>query len=230
MVGTKQILEGNGQHRFVTNERCEAEDSACLTSWQADLSFDQGFNDLFVMLDRVDVHCIWVSDRVLDLLPSQLPEKIPGGEIPAKGVFCDNAMDIVLNHYPKPNPARKATFAKNAMRELNRLGIVGMHDAGVVPSDLNLYTQLASDNDWTVRVYAMIECDVRNTFCPEEVKKISTNNGKLHVRGVKLFAGKYFSTAVDSNLIQRRWSIGKLGKRNASAVYRQTGFFWLPSC
>jgi predicted amidohydrolase YtcJ len=140
------------------------------------------------MLDRVDVHCIWVSDAILHLLPFPLLD-IPGGETPSKGVFCDNAMNIVLEHYPKPNKARKTQFVKNAMAELNKLGIVGMHDAGVVPGDLKLYEELASDEDWTVRVNAMIECDVRNTFCPEVVKKVSTPNGRFHVNSVKLFGG-----------------------------------------
>lgn len=140
------------------------------------------------MLDRVDFHCIWVSQKVLDLLPSPIPD-VPGGEVPAKGVFCDNAMDIVLEHYPKPNRAQQTKFIKAAMAGLNQYGIVGMHDAGVTPGDLKLYEELANDDDWTVRVNAMIECDVRNTFCPEAVKKTSTPNGKLQVKSVKLFAG-----------------------------------------
>ena len=124
---------------------------------------------------------------MLDLLPSfSVP---PGGDVPAKGVFCDNAMDIVLEYYPKPSKARKTEFIKTAMLDLNKYGIVGMHDAGVVPGDLELYEELTNDPDWTVRVSAMIECDVRNTFCPEAVKKISTPNGKFHVRSVKLFGG-----------------------------------------
>jgi predicted amidohydrolase YtcJ len=87
------------------------------------------------MLDRVDVHCIWVSNKVLSLLPKKIGDT-PGGEIPAKGVFCDSAMDVVLKHYPKPDVARKKKFVKDAMVELNELGIVGMHDAGVIVSHM----------------------------------------------------------------------------------------------
>jgi|TARA_R110002003_G_scaffold351_11_gene18943 predicted amidohydrolase YtcJ len=140
------------------------------------------------MLDRVDVHCIWVSESVLSLLPEDVGD-IPGGEIPAKGVFCDNAMDAVLEHYQQPSKERKTTFLKNAMLELNKLGIVGMHDAGVTPSDLRLYKELSGTDDWNVRVSAMVECDARNTFCPEAVQQVSTLDGKLHVRSVKLFGG-----------------------------------------
>lgn len=159
-----------------------------LTFAKSDLDIDETFKDQYVMLDRIDVHCIWVSEKVLSLLPSPIPD-VPGGEIPAKGIFCDNAMDIVLKYYPKPSVERRTKWVKDAMFELNKLGIVGMHDAGVVPRDLGLYEELAQDDDWNVRVYAMIECDIRNTFCPEAAKKVETSNGKLHVRSVKLFGG-----------------------------------------
>lgn len=132
-----------------------------------------------------------MSEKVLDLLPSPLPAVPAGGEVVAKGVFCDNAMEMVLEYYPKPGKDRKSKFVKDAMIELNSLGIVGMHDAGVVPGDLRLYKELSNDEDWTVRVNAMIECDARNTFCPDEVKKVSTPNGMFHVRSVKLFGGTW---------------------------------------
>jgi predicted amidohydrolase YtcJ len=132
-----------------------------------------------------------VSNKVLDLLPSPLSGIPAGGEVVAEGVFCDNAMDMVLEYYPKPSKDHKSKFVKDAMVELNKLGIVGMHDAGVVPSELKLYEELSSDENWTVRVSAMIECDARNTFCPDEVKKVSTLNGMFHVRSVKLFGGMW---------------------------------------
>jgi predicted amidohydrolase YtcJ len=154
------------------------------------LEIDEKFKDQYVMLDRIDVHCIWVSEKVLSLLPSPLPE-IPGGDIPAKGIFCDNAMEIVLKHYPKPSKERRTRWIKDAMFELNKLGIVGMHDAGVFPSELSLYQELVNDDDWNVRVNAMIECETRNTHCPADAIKIEAPNGKLHIRSVKLFAGKH---------------------------------------
>lgn len=149
------------------------------------------------MLDRVDVHCIWVSASVLALLSTPFPE-IPGGEIitdPSPGVFCDNAMDIVLEHWPKPTKEKKTQFIKNAMVELNKVGLVGMADAGVPPSDLAIYEELAErssidqEGDWTVRVYAMVECAKRNTFCPEQAPWIDRADGMLSVKSVKLFGG-----------------------------------------
>jgi hypothetical protein len=146
----------------------------------------------YIMLDRVDVHCIWVSEAVISLLPSPLPD-VPGGEIvtdPGPGVFCDNAMDLVMQYWPKPSKGKKVEFIKRAMKELNKVGLVGMHDAGVTPENLRLYDDLANDDKFTLRVYSMLECEKRNTFCPEDASMIARQDGLLTMRSVKLFAGK----------------------------------------
>lgn len=158
---------------------------------KAMLESDERFRGLYIMLDRVDVHCVWVSQAVLDLLPKDLPD-IPGGEIvrdPGMGVFCDNAMEFLLNFWPRPDNVKKATFLKSAMESLHSVGLVGMHDAGVNPDELRLYKELSRTDDWTLRVYAMIECRERNAFCPEEVSSFTDNGGFLTIKSVKLFAG-----------------------------------------
>ncbi|KAK4615676.1 hypothetical protein CLAFUW4_10385 [Fulvia fulva] len=156
-----------------------------------DLDQDSQLKGKYIMLDRVDVHCVWVSQAVLDLLPKPLPDHVDGGEIvrqPGLGVFCDNAMDIVQAVYPKPGKEKKTQWIGSAMSSLNSFGIVGVHDAGVAPLDLDLYEEKAKTKEWTVRVYAMLECAVRNTICPEAARKISTTNDMFAVRSVKLFA------------------------------------------
>lgn len=173
---------------------------------------------LYVMLDRVDSHCIWVSNAVLDLLPDDLQRDVPGGEIvrdPGLGVFCDNAMDLVMAHYPKPRKETKTAYIRSAMREMRTMGLVGMHDAGVVPEDLRLYQELAGvsssgtghahvDEGWTMRVFAMAECAERNTFCPDDVSTMRQQEGRsdfLSIRSVKLFAdgalGSWGSAMID---------------------------------
>lgn len=155
------------------------------------LERDERLKGLYIMLDRVDVHCVWVSRAVLDLLPNDLPD-IPGGEIvrdPGMGVFCDNAMEFVMKLWPKPDATKKAAFLKSAMERLHSFGLVGVHDAGVNPDELRLYRKLSRTEDWTLRVYAMIECRERNSFCPEDVSSHTDDAGLLSVKSVKLFAG-----------------------------------------
>lgn len=144
------------------------------------------------MLDRIDVHCIWVSQAVLDLLPANMPD-VPGGEIvrePGMGVFCDNAMELVMDLWPKPSQESRARDVGTAMRALNQVGLVGMHDAGATPETLKLYSELAEGEEWTMRVYGMLECPTRNTYCSDEAVKYSREDDKFAVRSIKLFAGK----------------------------------------
>lgn len=142
----------------------------------------------YIMLYRVDAHCIWVSESVLGLLPDPIPT-VPGGEIIGRGVLCDSAMDLVLDHAPKPSEAKMSSQIKSALKALNEVGLVGVHEAGVTPSRMRLYQELADSEDWTVRIYAMYECEIRNTFCPDDAFKVEREDGRLVARSVKLFSG-----------------------------------------
>ncbi|KAL2162418.1 hypothetical protein VTH06DRAFT_7331 [Thermothelomyces fergusii] len=155
------------------------------------LEEDEALRGKYFMLDRVDVHCTWVSRAVLDLLPAGLSDEVPGGEIvrtPGMGVFCDNAMALVTSLWPKPGKERRKEFVASAMKELHKVGLVGMHDAGVWPADIAMYDEMSRTEDWTLRVYAMIECPERNTFCPDKATQVHHPGGMLSVRSVKLFA------------------------------------------
>ena len=151
------------------------------------------------MLDRVDVHCVWTSQKVLDLLPDPLPDAPPGGVVvkdPGLGVFCDNAMDsIIFPHAPKPNVEQKSRWVETAMSELNKVGIVGVGDAGMRPDDIAILELMAENHQLTIRINVMVECEKRNTFCPEELrgmKLLNAPNGlgsqMLLLHGVKLYA------------------------------------------
>ncbi|KAF4954244.1 hypothetical protein FGADI_5400 [Fusarium gaditjirri] len=189
----------------------------------ADITQDTELSSIYLMLDRIDVHCTWVSQPVLDLLPSDLPEAVPGGEIirdPGLGVFCDNAMDLVISIWPQPGRDFKARTVKTAMKRLNEVGLVGMHDAGATPDTLNLYNELSSGDDWTLRVYAMLECPQRNSYCPEEAVKFARDDDRFAVQSVKLFAdgalGSWGSAMLDP-YSDHPWTSGSL-LINASAL------------
>lgn len=151
------------------------------------------------MLDRVDVHCVLTSQKVLDLLPDPLPEAPPGGVVvtdPGPGVFCDNAMDIIIYPLaPKPDIAQKTRWFKTAFAELNKVGIIGVADAGMRPEDVKILGRMAEDGEMTIRINVMLECAERNTFCPDETKNLKLleapdglGAGTLMLGGVKLFA------------------------------------------
>jgi len=151
------------------------------------------------MADRVDVHCVYVSEAVLDLLPNPLPEAPPGGVIvtdPGPGVFCDNAMDEVIYPLaPKPDIEQKTRWLKSAMKELNKVGIIGVGDAGMRADDIKILEGMAKNGESTIRINVMLECEERNAYCPNEIQGLElfeTSDGigdeMLLNGGVKLFA------------------------------------------
>ncbi|TGZ83528.1 hypothetical protein EX30DRAFT_84153 [Ascodesmis nigricans] len=167
-----------------------------------DLARDPKLEGLYILLDRVDVHCTWASPAVLSLLPSPLPE-IPGGFTPSPGIFCDNSMTLPFSFYPPPNSTTLSSYLTTAQSHLHSYGIVGVHDASVPASTLRLYDALADANKLSLRVYAMHECSTRNSFClndPHEVPPHRRNLSLEHqihhlqstghpiLRAVKLFS------------------------------------------
>ncbi|KAE9370588.1 hypothetical protein N431DRAFT_426953 [Stipitochalara longipes BDJ] len=164
-----------------------------------ELGADPSLSDLYIMLDRVDVHCVLTSQKVLDLLPNPLPEAPPGGVIvtdPGPGVFCDNAMDVIIYPLaPKPDVAQKIRWFHTAMAELNRVGIIGIGDAGMRPDDVSILESMVERDELTIRIDVMLECAERNTYCPEETKGLKLLDypkgmgaEMLMLGGVKLFA------------------------------------------
>ncbi|KAF8425272.1 amidohydrolase family-domain-containing protein [Tirmania nivea] len=153
--------------------------------------------DKYIMLDRVDGHCLWVSAAVIKLLPNPLPTNIPGGEILGNGsVFCDNAMDMVYDVYPDKVLGRRKviTRAEMAMKELNKVGVVGVHDAGMRKWEVEGLRWMAGMGISSVRLNIMVECETRNTYCGGEgesgVRNIMgrTEDGMVSVYGVKIYA------------------------------------------
>ncbi|UNI20671.1 hypothetical protein JDV02_006739 [Purpureocillium takamizusanense] len=200
-----------------------------------DIEHDARLAGAYMMLDRIDVHCVWVSQAVLDLLPADVPD-VPGGEVirdPGMGVFCDNAMDQILALWPEPSLESKVRAVKTALRRLNAVGLVGVHDASSTPADHRMYAAMADDDDdddddgsWTVRVYAMLECpERRNSFCVEHAARVERPDHMFAVRSVKLFAdgalGSWGSAMLEP-YADHPWSSGSL-LINASDLVAVTG-------
>ncbi|KAI9645307.1 hypothetical protein NHQ30_006042 [Ciborinia camelliae] len=162
------------------------------------LSEDPELKGLYIMLDRVDLHCVWTSEKVLSLLSNPLPESPPGGEIitnPGPGVFCDNAMDdIIYPLAPKPDIPQKVRWLKTAMTELNKVGITAMSDAGMRMEDVKILQDLARRDELSVRIRVMAECEERNTYCHQDLRTVkvmrdgSGGGDMLLFGGIKLFA------------------------------------------
>jgi predicted amidohydrolase YtcJ len=162
-----------------------------LTESQDDLEQDPVLKDRYMVIDRIDGKCTWVSKKVLRLLPEKLGDT-SAGELdsrPSRGVFCGRAMNHINRIHPMLLWNRRRRLLK-ATRKLNSMGIVGIHDAGLSIKDAKNFGKLAGHKRrWNLRVYGMLQCAERNTFCPKESQIIIRADHKFILKTVKLYAG-----------------------------------------
>lgn len=119
-----------------------------------------------IALSRVDRHALWVNSAALELadIDSDTPDPA-GGQIlrdtdgQPTGVLIDNAMQLVLGAFPDETPAAIATHQSRALHDLARLGMTGVHDAGVTTDELTAYRSLLARSALPIRVYAMLRPD-----------------------------------------------------------------------
>jgi predicted amidohydrolase YtcJ len=125
---------------------------------------DAAVPDRPVYLRRIDGHAGWANSKALELagIDSDTPDPV-GGKIHrfedgrATGTLIDNAMDIVSDQIPEYDKAAYRRSFLAAFRELTSLGLTGVHDAGIVLTEIETLMSMADNNEIPMRVYAMIE-------------------------------------------------------------------------
>ena len=100
-----------------------------------------------------------------------------------------------IHWHQSPVSKKRPGGSKGQMAELNKVGIVGVGDAGMRPADVRILESLAESGELSLRMNVMLECAERNAYCPEEIQglkflKESQDLGAdmLMLGGVKLFA------------------------------------------
>lgn len=156
-------------------------------------SLDEAFPGTPVFLTRVDGHAAWVSSAALERagLTRATPDP-EGGRIlrdergEPTGVLVDNAVDLVAAKLPEPSPEVQQRRLKVALETCARLGLTGVHDAGV---DLDTFRLLRSWDMLGVlplRIYAMADGQGAQA---EEYLGLGPFKGRhLEMRAVKLLA------------------------------------------
>ena len=154
---------------------------------------DSAAPDHPVFLSRVDGHAAWVNSLALKLagITDQTPDP-PGGKIlrdaqgRATGILIDQAMGLVRRKIPQPAFAQIKRQLELAARECARLGLAGVHDAGVSAEDLRAYRELLAEGKLPVRIYAMIAGP--GPLWREYLQKGPEIAPFLTVRAIKLYA------------------------------------------
>ena len=76
-------------------------------------------------------------------------------------------MALISAHVPPYDDKTLMHALELAIHECNRLGLTGVHDAGVPRSELELYMRAIDQDTFNLRNYAFVMCTNGEHFCPE---------------------------------------------------------------
>jgi len=144
-----------------------------------------------VWLTRVDGHAGLANAAAMKLagITGDTPNP-PGGEIirddkgDPTGIFVDNAEDLIEQRVDAA-VADTAELILKAQEMCLSVGLTGVHDAYVVPAEVEVYRQLADSGRLELRVYALVAGHAAIAYFKEHGKLIGD---RLTVRAAKLFA------------------------------------------
>ncbi|HMF87039.1 MAG TPA: amidohydrolase family protein [Gemmatimonadaceae bacterium] len=155
-----------------------------------------------VVLDRVDGHAVLANAKAMELAHVSAATADPeGGRLIRRsggapsGVFIDNAQTLIVNAIPAPSRAELRSAILAAIAECNRLGLTGVHDAGVEPDTVGIYEELAKAGNFNLRNYVMLS-DPGEPSSPrargnpylQRGPQGALYDGHLWVRAIKLYA------------------------------------------
>ena len=160
---------------------------------------DAAFPDRPVWISRVDGHAGWANTaalRAAGLDPDATAPADPvGGAIlrdeagHPSGVFVDNAEALIQNAIPAISEAELEEALERALEATARVGLTGVHEAGVKLDTLAVYRRFIDEGRFGIRNYAMIGGDGATLahFC-ESGLLLGYGDDRLTVRSLKLYA------------------------------------------
>jgi len=149
-----------------------------------------------VYLTRVDGHAGLVNARALELAAVTAATQDPtGGRIihdasgDPTGVLIDRAQAIVAQTIPERTDQEMREAILAAIAEANKWGLTGVHDAGVGPSTIDLFEELAQEGRYNLRNYVMVSSSdesLERYF--ERGPQEGLYDGRLWMRAIKISA------------------------------------------
>ncbi|MDQ6611288.1 MAG: amidohydrolase [Gemmatimonadota bacterium] len=149
-----------------------------------------------VLLTRVDGHATLVNAMAMRsaTLTAATIDPVGGriirdaGNNPT-GVLVDNAQNLAGRTIPALKPEEVRSALKDAIAELHRWGLTGIHDAGASRSQIDMYESMAKAGEMSLRLNAMISDDsAALTHYFAIGPRSALYGGVLWVRSVKLYA------------------------------------------
>jgi predicted amidohydrolase YtcJ len=164
-------------------------------AWPSAADLDVAAGDHPVKLERVDGHASWVNTRALALagITAATPDPSGGRLIrdaagAPTGVLVDAAQELVSRVIPELTAADVDASLVTADRELSRVGLTMVHDAGASSPTLAAYQRLVSARRLSTRFYVMIDSSPATTREWFARGPLVDPTHRLTVAAVKMYA------------------------------------------
>ncbi|MEO0311949.1 MAG: hypothetical protein RIQ89_1606 [Bacteroidota bacterium] len=127
-------------------------------------TLDLLFGERPVFLLRIDGHAALVNSKALELAGVTPATKVNGGEIKLNdgkltGLLIDNAIELVKAKIPPTADSVNTQLLIALEKECFKLGLTGVHDAGLGKDTLLLLRQLYKDKKLKIKMNAMMSDD-----------------------------------------------------------------------
>jgi hypothetical protein len=149
-----------------------------------------------VVLTRIDGHAMLANAMAMRLAGITAATRDPsGGRIirlrdnSPSGVFVDNAESLVARAIPQLTTEQKRDAVLAAISEVNRWGLVGVHDAGQPRSTIDIYESLAGQGKYNLRNYVLIADDSADiAHYMSRGPQAALHDGRIWIRSIKLYS------------------------------------------
>lgn len=152
---------------------------------------DALFPNTPVFITRIDGHAALVNQKTLELIGFNENSKVEGGFIEKKlgkltGILLDNAVDKVKEIIPKKTEEQLSNQLINAEKELFKVGLTTIDEAGIDKEQIELLDKLQQNKKLRIKIYAMISSSTE--LLDYYLKKGIYKTEKLNVSSFKFYA------------------------------------------
>ena len=111
-----------------------------------------------IYLTRIDGHSAWVNKLAILKTGATIHDidNINGGKVINDCIMIDNAMDFFKHCLPKDTKSQVKSWIKTAVKEANKFGLTGVHDAWQDSTTVEAIQELIEEKEFPIRCYGML--------------------------------------------------------------------------
>lgn len=149
-----------------------------------------------VLLTRIDGHAALANADAMKAAGLTAQSQDPsGGRIERNpdgsptGVLIDRAMGLVSQSVPAATKDEVKSAVQGAIKEVNRWGLTGVHDAGVGRAVIDAYEELAREGKYDLRNYVMVaNDDAAIDYYLQRGVQNGLHDSRLWIKAIKISA------------------------------------------